>query len=48
MVMESHLKQVVSMSTAFKKYMVNVHEGMEDSQRAFRSGNRDDTGGKGK
>jgi hypothetical protein len=41
-VKEKHLRQVVSMSTAFKKYMVTVHQGMKDSQRAYRSGNRAD------
>ncbi|ETN45992.1 uncharacterized protein HMPREF1541_00175 [Cyphellophora europaea CBS 101466] len=39
---ESHLRQVVAMSAAFRKYMTSTHEGMEDPDHAFRLGNRDD------
>ena len=40
---ESHLKQVVTMSAAFKEYIISTHEGMEDAQIAYRKGLRDDT-----
>ncbi|KAK1919974.1 hypothetical protein P3342_002269 [Pyrenophora teres f. teres] len=41
-VTENHLKQVVSMSSAFKKYMAAVNSGMDDSTLAQKHGNRDD------
>ncbi|KAI0151599.1 hypothetical protein GGR57DRAFT_492893 [Xylariaceae sp. FL1272] len=49
-VKESHLAQVVKMSTAFKEYITSTHEGIEDADLAFKLGNRDDSmryGGKG-
>ncbi|PWO29401.1 ATP synthase D chain, mitochondrial [Pyrenophora tritici-repentis] len=41
-VTENHLKQVVSMSSAFKKYMAAVNSGMDDATLAQKHGNRDD------
>ncbi|KAJ2995711.1 hypothetical protein NUW58_g1198 [Xylaria curta] len=41
-VKESHLTQVVSMSTAFKKYITATHQGMDDVDMAFKLGIRDD------
>jgi hypothetical protein len=41
-VLEHHLKQVVSMSSAFRKYMTAAHSGMDDSTWAFKHGNRED------
>ncbi|KAH7077666.1 hypothetical protein BKA63DRAFT_489217 [Paraphoma chrysanthemicola] len=41
-VTENHLKQVVSMSSAFRKYMKAAHEGMDDSALALKYGNRED------
>jgi hypothetical protein len=42
-VKESHLKQVVSMSSAFKRYITSTHEGISDSDLAYRYGNRNDS-----
>ena len=41
-VKEKHLQDVVSMSSAFRNYMLKTHEGMDDSERAFKQGNRED------
>ncbi|KAH7088211.1 hypothetical protein FB567DRAFT_333459 [Paraphoma chrysanthemicola] len=41
-VTENHLKQVVSMSSAFRKYMKAAHSGMDDSALALKYGNRED------
>ncbi|KAF3039787.1 hypothetical protein E8E12_009103 [Didymella heteroderae] len=41
-VTEDHLKQVVMMSSAFRKYMRAANENMDDSDLAFKEGNRDD------
>lgn len=41
-VKERHLRQVVSMSAAFKKYMIKTHQEMTDSQRAYKLGSRHD------
>lgn len=39
---EKHLSQVVEMSKAFKQYIVDTHEGVKDTDRAYNLGNRDD------
>ncbi|KAF2823844.1 P-loop containing nucleoside triphosphate hydrolase protein [Ophiobolus disseminans] len=39
---EADLKQVVSMSSAFRNYMKAAHSGMDDSTWAFKYGNRED------
>ncbi|KAL9090669.1 MAG: hypothetical protein Q9165_005157 [Trypethelium subeluteriae] len=39
---ETHLAQVVRMSTAFKQYIKDTHEGLEDADLAMKLGNRDD------
>ncbi|KAF2236170.1 P-loop containing nucleoside triphosphate hydrolase protein [Viridothelium virens] len=39
---ETHLAQVVRMSTAFKQYIRDTHEGLEDADLAMKLGNRDD------
>ncbi|CAN9133747.1 unnamed protein product [Alternaria alternata] len=41
-VTEAHLKQVVSMSSAFRKYMTATHSGMDASSWAHKHGNRED------
>jgi hypothetical protein len=41
-VTEAHLAQVVSMSTAFKRYIKATHEGYEDADLAYKLGNRYD------
>ncbi|KAG9200065.1 hypothetical protein G6514_007662 [Epicoccum nigrum] len=41
-VTEDHLRQVVLMSSAFRKYMKAANNDMDDSDLAFREGNRDD------
>ncbi|RYO66689.1 hypothetical protein AA0116_g2432 [Alternaria tenuissima] len=41
-VTEAHLKQVVSMSSAFRKYMTATHSGMDASSWAYKHGNRED------
>ncbi|KAH7396153.1 hypothetical protein BKA66DRAFT_566658 [Pyrenochaeta sp. MPI-SDFR-AT-0127] len=41
-VTENHLRQVVSMSLAFRKYIKAAHAGMDDSDLAFKRGNRED------
>jgi hypothetical protein len=41
-VTEQHLKQVVKMSTAFKKYMKSTNQDLSDADIAFRHGNRND------
>ena len=41
-VTEAHLSQVVSMSAAFKRYIKATHEGVSDSDYAFKMGNRND------
>ena len=41
-VMESHLRQVVSMSSAFRTYIKAAHQGKTDSDVAYAYGNRDD------
>jgi len=41
-VTENHLKQVVSMSSAFRQYIIAAHSGMDDSTWAFKRGNRED------
>jgi len=41
-VLEEHLKQVVSMSSAFRRYITAAHSGMDDSTWAFKYGNRED------
>jgi len=41
-VKERHLSQVVSMSAAFKKYITSTHEGIDDSDLAYKHGDRDD------
>jgi hypothetical protein len=42
MVRESHIRQVVSMSRAFKDYIKSTHDDMSESEMAYRSGLRDD------
>ena len=42
---ERHLGQVVSMSATFKEYMVSTHEGIEDSDYAYKLGLRNDSFG---
>jgi len=39
---ESHFRQVVSMSRAFKDYIKSTHEDMDDSEIAYKSGLRYD------
>lgn len=39
---QQHFEQVVKMSGAFKKYIKGTHEGVEDKDRAYKLGNRDD------
>jgi hypothetical protein len=39
---EGHLEQVVSMSSAFRKYMKATRDGMDDSTWAYKRGNRED------
>lgn len=39
---ESHIKQVVSMSSAFQKYINATHDGMDNSSMAHKHGNRED------
>ena len=41
-VKEDHLRQVVMMSSAFRKYIEATHEGMNDSDRAQKFGDRED------
>lgn len=41
-VAERHLKQVVSMSSAFREYMKATHDGMDNSTWAYKHGNRED------
>ncbi|KAI4620896.1 hypothetical protein J4E83_005259 [Alternaria metachromatica] len=41
-VTEGRLRQVVQMSSAFRKYMTAAHNGMDESTWAFRHGNRED------
>jgi hypothetical protein len=41
-VQESHIRQVVSMSRAFKDYIRSTHDDMDESEMAYRSGLRDD------
>ena len=41
-VTEDHLRQVVLMSSAFRKYMKAANNDMDDADLAFREGNRDD------
>lgn len=41
-VTEAHLSQVVSISAGFKSYVKATHEGIEDSDMAFKLGNRYD------
>jgi hypothetical protein len=41
-VKESHLRQVVSMSRAFKDYIKSTHENMDESERAYKAGLRYD------
>ena len=41
-VTEDHLRQGVLMSSAFRKYMKAANNDMDDSDLAFREGNRDD------
>jgi hypothetical protein len=41
-VTEDHLKQVVSMSTAFRKYITATHEGLSHSDLAYKHGIRED------
>jgi hypothetical protein len=41
-VTQDHLEQVVTMSSAFRKYMRAANENMDDSDLAFKEGNRDD------
>lgn len=40
---ENHLEQVVAMSTAFKTYMEDTHQGMTDSELASYKGIRSDS-----
>ena len=40
--MESHLKQVVQMSSAFRSYIKAAHMDMDHSTMAYRQGNRAD------
>jgi hypothetical protein len=42
-VKESHLQQVVSMSRAFKNYIMATHEDMTDAEMTYKSGLRDDS-----
>ncbi|KAL9085030.1 MAG: hypothetical protein Q9165_007771, partial [Trypethelium subeluteriae] len=39
---KSHLEEVVGMSSAFRKYMTATHMGIEESDRAYKAGNRND------
>jgi hypothetical protein len=39
---EDHLRQVVSMSSAFRNYMKATRDGMDDSTWAYKRGNRED------
>lgn len=39
---ESHFRQVVSMSRAFKDYIKSTHEDMDDAEIAYKSGLRYD------
>ncbi|KAF2239955.1 P-loop containing nucleoside triphosphate hydrolase protein [Viridothelium virens] len=39
---KSHLKEVVGMSSAFRKYMTATHMGVGESDRAYKAGNRND------
>lgn len=41
-VKESHMKQIAKMSTAFKNYMTSTHEGVKDSDLAYKIGIRND------
>ncbi|KAI0381093.1 hypothetical protein F5Y04DRAFT_281067 [Hypomontagnella monticulosa] len=41
-VKESHLQQIATMSTAFKNYMVSTHEGVGNSDLAYKTGIRND------
>lgn len=41
-VKEKHLSQVVSMSAAFKEYIIATHEGIEDADLAYKQGIRYD------
>jgi hypothetical protein len=41
-VKERHLNQVVTMSAAFKKYITLTHEGINDSDLAYKYGDRND------
>ncbi|KAI0886608.1 uncharacterized protein GGS22DRAFT_199011 [Annulohypoxylon maeteangense] len=41
-VKESHVKQIAKMSTAFKNYMTSTHEGVKDSDLAYKIGIRND------
>lgn len=41
-VKEDHLRQVVLMSSAFRKYMTAANEGMSDEAIAFKEGLRED------
>ncbi|KAI2466168.1 hypothetical protein F4781DRAFT_406556 [Annulohypoxylon bovei var. microspora] len=44
-VKENHLKQIANMSTAFKSYMTSTHEGVKDSDLAYKIGIRNDNFG---
>ncbi|KAI1086590.1 hypothetical protein F5B19DRAFT_501178 [Rostrohypoxylon terebratum] len=41
-VKESHLKQIAKMSTSLKNYMTSTHEGIKDSDLAYKMGIRND------
>ncbi|KAI1658642.1 hypothetical protein F4813DRAFT_40288 [Daldinia decipiens] len=45
-VREAHLKEIAHMSTAFKNYITSTHQGVKDSDIAYRLGIRDDNFGK--
>lgn len=45
-VKEAHLKEIAHMSTAFKNYITSTHQGVKDSDMAYRLGIRDDNFGK--
>ncbi|KAI1483504.1 hypothetical protein F4774DRAFT_164561 [Daldinia eschscholtzii] len=45
-VKEAHLKEIAHMSTAFKNYITSTHQGVKDSDMAYRLGIRDDNFGR--
>ncbi|KAI1378365.1 hypothetical protein F4677DRAFT_466113 [Hypoxylon crocopeplum] len=45
-VKERHIEEIANMSTAFKSYITSTHEGIKDSDMAYKLGIRDDNFGK--